>query len=552
MLKDWRWLLAALPALAAAWSLAAWAASRRAAVSRAFGRADTVARCADDAAAARALKTRLRLGALALLFLALAGPRWGVELVETRADARQVVVAVDVSLSMQARDVKPSRLERAKDALSLLLDQLKGERVGVVAFAGEAQVVCPVTSDIEAAKQLLTALEPGAIAVPGSAVGSAVRLGASMLGRYPGVKALVLLTDGEDHGTDPVAAAREAASAGVRVFTVGVGTPEGEPIPVGGPGEYKKDPKGATVVTRLGEKALAEAAEVSGGAYYRSSPGEEEIADIVARIQGGAAAKGLSGSANRWKDRAAWPLTLAFLLLLAELLLPLAPAPEKKTAARAPALVALALLLAPGASAATAEGDLRGGNRHYKAERYAEALESYGRAAGKRPKDARPLFNAGAAFYRLDRHDDASAAWAAVAARQDVKPGVRAAALYDLGGARYRAGDYANAAAAYRAALALDPSDRDARRNLVVALKRLRQPPPPQQDKKKDDKKDDDKKGADDRPKPDKPRPQDSLTKEQTEQIMRAVAEREKAAQKNSAPPPQAGGRSKHAGKEDW
>ncbi|MDX6770919.1 MAG: VWA domain-containing protein, partial [Elusimicrobiota bacterium] len=372
MLKDWRWLAAAVPALAAAWALARAAAARRDAVAKALGRLETVRRCADDAASARALRARLRLGALACLFLALAGPRWGVELVETRSDARQVVVAVDVSLSMQARDLKPSRLERAKDALSLLLDQLKGERVGVVAFAGEAQVVCPVTSDTEAAKQLLSVLEPGAIAVPGTAVGSAIRLAASMLGRYPGTKAVVLLTDGEDHGTDPVSAAREAASAGVRVYTVGVGTPEGEPIPVGGPGEYKKDAKGATVVTRLGEKALVEAAEVSGGAYYRSTPGEEELAEIVARIKGGAAAKGLAGSAARWKDRAALPLALAFLLLLAELLVPLAPARATRRAApAAPVAAALTLLLAPAASAATAEGELRAGNRAYADGRHA-------------------------------------------------------------------------------------------------------------------------------------------------------------------------------------
>lgn len=544
MLREGLWLLAALPALAAAWALSAWAERRRGAVTRALGRRETVLRCADDASAPRALSAKLRLGALLCLFLALAGPRWGVELVETRSDARQVVVAVDVSLSMQAQDVKPSRLERAKNSLSLLLDQLKGERVGVVAFAGEAQVVCPVTSDIDAAKQLLSALEPGAIAVPGTAVGSAIRLGASMVGRYPGMKAVVLLTDGEDHGTDPVAAAKEAAASGVRVFAVGVGTPEGEPIPVGGPGEYKKDAKGATVVTRLGEAALAQAAEASGGAYYRSSPGEEEIADIVARVAQGAGAKGLAGTAGRWKDRSVFPLAAAFLLLLAELLAPRVTV----------SLAVLLMLAAPGASAATAEGELRAGNRLYGKGLYEESLERYGAAAGKRPKDPRPLYNAGAALYRLDRHDDASQAWGAVAGREDLSADARASALYNLGGARYRAGDYKGAAQAYRAALSLSPSDAQARRNLVVALKRLRQPPPPKKDDKKgDDKKNDpDKKDGQKPQNPDKPRPQDSLTKDEAEQVMRAVAEREKAAQKSAASRPQEGGRSKHPGKEDW
>jgi Ca-activated chloride channel homolog len=562
MLRDWRWLLAALPVLGGAWALAAWAAARRERVARALGRVETVRRCAEDASRARALRARLRLGALLCLLLALAGPRWGVELMETRSDARQVVVAVDVSLSMQAQDVKPSRLERAKGALSLLLDQLKGERVGVVAFAGEAQIVCPVTSDVEAAKQLLGALEPGAVAVPGTAVGSALRLGASMLGRYPGAKALVLITDGEDHGTDPLGAAAEAARAGVRVFAVGVGTPEGEPIPTGAPGEYKKDGKGATVITRLAEETLSKAAESAGGAYYRSTPGEEEIGDIVARIKGEEGAAGLTGTANRWKDRASWPLSLAFLLLLAELLVPLAPGRLPKASGSgasspygsvAAALALLALLAGP-AGAATAEGELRAGNRLYEKERYAEALERYGRSARRRPKDARPLFNAGAALYRSERWDDASQAWASVAGRKDAKRAVRADALYNLGGARYQARDYAGAAEAYRAALALEPGDADARHNLAVALKHLKDPPPPQQDKKGGGKDDPDKPKPESGPQsqPSDPRKRDQLTREEAEQVMRAVAEREKAAQKNAPPLPQGGGKDRQKGREDW
>lgn len=560
MLKDWRWLLAAVPALAAARGLLAWAAARRGRIAAALGRVETLRRCAEDAAGARALRGRLRLGALACLFVALAGPRWGVELVETRSDARNVVVAVDVSKSMLAQDVKPSRLERAKGALSLLLDQLKGERVGVVAFAGEAQTVCPVTSDVEAAKQLLSALEPGAVGVPGTAVGSAVRLGASMLGRYPGGKAVVLITDGEDHDTDPLGAAREAARSGVRVFTLGVGSPEGEPIPVGGPGEYLKDAKGRTVVSRLGEEALARVAELSGGAYFRSSPGEEELAAIVARIREEAGASGLSGSANRWKDRASWPLALAFALLLAELLVPLAPgrsptasgsgAPSPHGSAAA---LMLFLLAGTPALAATAEGELRAGNRLYGQERYAEALQRYGAAAGKRPKDARPLFNAGGALYRQERWDDASKAWAAVAARPDLEPAVRAAALYNLGGARYRAGDYRGAVDAYRASLSLRPGDPDARRNLAVALKRLKEPPPqegPPKDDGRQPPRPQDQGGQ--RPQPSSPRNRDQLTREQAEQVMRAVAEREKAAQKNAPPAPRGDGKDRQKGKEDW
>ena len=393
------WLLLALPLLLAAAMISAWAASRRARVGEALGRAATLARVTEDAAARRTLAFRLRLAALACLSTALAGPQGGVELVETRTASRQVVVAVDVSLSMRSQDIKPDRLERAKESLSLLLDQLRGERVGVVAFAGDAQTICPLTHDIEAAKQLLSSLEVGAIPTPGTAIGSAVRVGAAMIGRYTGAKTVVLLTDGEDHESDPLGAAREAAASGVRVFTVGIGTPEGEPIPLEG-GGYKKDLKGSTVISRLGEETLARIAQTTGGEYHRSSPGMDEIAQIVSKIKSGSGSGQSAGTAARWRNRYAWPLALAFLLICLEMALPLLPLMAGARSAVLAALAAL-VLAAPGANGATAEGSLRAGNKEYEKGEYDSALQRYGDASGLKPSDPRPMFNAGDALYRL-------------------------------------------------------------------------------------------------------------------------------------------------------
>lgn len=541
------WLAAAVPALAAAAGLLAWAAARRRAVASALGREAALARVTEDAAARRRWSAGLRLAALALVFLALAGPRWGVELVETRGAARQVVIAVDVSLSMLTPDVKPDRLERAKASLSLLLEQLKGARVGVVAFAGDAQAICPLTSDVDAAKELLGALEAGAVPTPGTAIGTALRTATAMIGRYPGAKSVVLLTDGEDHKSDPLGAAKEAAASGVRVYTVGIGTSEGEPIPLDG-GGYKKDRQGATVVSRLGEDALAQIARETGGAYYRTSPGQDEIAEIAQKIDAGEAAQGLAGTSARWRDRYPWPLGLAFLLLLVEMALPLIPL---RRAAPAAAL-ALALLGAAAPSrAASFEGALRDANKKYGDGKYDDALEAYGEASARRPSDPRPVFNAGDALYRLDRDSDAAGAFGSVAEQSAVPAPVRAAAFYNLGNARYQDGDYAGAADAYRAALTLQPGDAAARRNLVVALNRKRNPPPPHKKntpnpKKTPDqsprpqdqnRKDQDQGGGRSTP-PAKTRPQDQMTREDAERVMRAVAEREKAARRNAGQAP--------------
>lgn len=563
MFRHAHWLAAGLLLLPAAWALLRWAELRRRRVGELMGGSAVLAR---TVIGARPNFSVIRLSALALLVLALAGPQFGVELVETRSDARQAVIAVDVSRSMLTPDVKPDRLERAKSSLSLLIDQLRGERLGVVAFAGDAVTVCPLTQDADAAKQLLGALAVGAVPTPGTAIGGALRTSVAMLGRYPGGKAVILLTDGEDHKSDPLGAAREAAAAGVRVFAVGIGTPDGEPIPGEG-GTYHKDAKGGTVVSRLDEAMLAQIARETGGAYYRATPGSDEIADIAKRVLELDAAKGVSGTANLWRNRYAWPAAGAYLLLLLELLLPLLSSLKTAAApaAKAAALAAAAwLALPPSASAASAEGSLRAGNRLYGKEKYESALERYGEAAAKAPKDPRPAFNAGGALYRLDKLEDATAMYEAVAARKDLPAATRAAALYNLGNARFKSGDFPNAAAAFRGALSLSPSDPASRHNLSVTLQRLKNPPPPKQDKqdpkkdepkKPEDKKDEPQGGGADKEAPKSPpktRPEDQLTKEEAERILRAVSEREKQSQRQAQEGKARRAQGKPPSAEDW
>ena len=175
-------LLWLVPAIGGTVLLHAWAATRRRRLSATFGEPATIARLTPaETPARRRLKAALQIAAAALILIALAGPQWGVELLATRSEARQVFILVDTSLSMTAQDVEPTRLEKAKRELSLLLDTFKGERVGVIAFAGNAAILCPLTQDADAAKQILSSISVGSIPEPGTAIGTAVRLGVESL-----------------------------------------------------------------------------------------------------------------------------------------------------------------------------------------------------------------------------------------------------------------------------------------------------------------------------------------------------------------------------------
>ena len=560
MFRDPLYLLGALLGLLAVAGLAALAETRRRRLTALFGVAGTLARLAPaETRRRRRLKWALRAGAVVLLFVSLAGPQWGVELLPTQVKTRHVMIAVDTSLSMLTEDVHPSRMEKAREDLELLIDQLKGDRVGVIAFAGQAAVVCPVTTDLEAAKELLRTVSPGMIPTPGTAIGRAIRLAASTLGRYPGTKALVIVSDGEDHKTDPLGAADQAAAAGIKIFAVGVGTPDGGPIPLrdanGALQGYKKDRRGTTVISRLGESTLSGVAQRTGGAYYRAGAAGNEITDIADQIEQLEKTQGVGGRATGYENHFLLPLAAAFILLLVELLLPeragaggllrrSAAAAAKLVGAALPAALLAAGLAAP-ARAASAESALRQGNKLYGKEQYAPALEQYALAGQRSPKDARPVFNAGDALFKLGQFDRAADAFSAVA-QSRAPAAVRADAFYNLGNSRFSAQQYQEAVQAYRRTLMLDPGDLAARHNLAVALRFLKNPPPKSkpnpQDQKNQQNKQQDKSGQKKQnegqnpdhgqPPPPKTRPQDQLSKEDAERILRAVGEKEKALNK--------------------
>jgi Ca-activated chloride channel family protein len=232
------------------------------------------------------VKAALLVLAILLTVLALARPQYGKKLQMMRRKGMDIVIAMDTSESMLAEDIKPNRLQRAKYEVSTLIDRLQGDRVALVAFAGEGFVQCPLTQDYGAAKMFLDIIDTQIIPDPGTAIGKAIETAMGVFEQKERkYKVMILITDGEDHRSEPMAAAKRAAQEGIRIYTIGVGSPGGVPIPIRGREgsllEYKKDRQGETVMSKLDEITLQNIALETDGKYFRATMGEMELDRIL-------------------------------------------------------------------------------------------------------------------------------------------------------------------------------------------------------------------------------------------------------------------------------
>ena len=314
------WLLAAVPAFVLLYLLAA--RNRRRRLAR-FGCEATLRYLTPEVSTARpALKFIVFCAAYALIVCAAARPQFGSRLREEKAQGVEMMLVVDVSNSMLAEDFEPSRLERTKYAIGKLFDGLKQDRVGLVVFAGEPKVQLPITSDYRMAKAFARRIDPSLVSVQGTAVGKALEqalLAFSADTDEPHCRAVILITDGENHEDDALAVARRAADMGVRIHTIGIGTPEGAPIRIGG--EFIRDEKGDMVVSKLNEKMLSEIAELTGGAYVRSSKQSIGLDEIVENIGKMEQTELSTVRFEEYDEQYQYPLAAALVLLLVELLL---------------------------------------------------------------------------------------------------------------------------------------------------------------------------------------------------------------------------------------
>jgi Ca-activated chloride channel family protein len=428
------------------------------------------------------LQSSAYTAALFCFALALAQPQCGERAEVAKRRGIDVVVALDASKSMYARDVTPSRLERAKLELTTLLDTLKGDRVGIVAFAGDAFIQCPLTSDYSAAKLFLRAVDPESMPQGGTNIGAALLLSRQVLenaDRGAKDRVVVLLSDGEDLTGDITEGVQSLKDFGARVLAVGIGSDTGEPIPVlnknGDVVGYKKDESGVTVISRLDRAGLLGIASSTGGEFFTEPRGVamEQVVRIIDSLQ-----KSELESRVTMKYGEAYQPFVA--VGLAFLVMGLLLVPSWRRARSGAAVVLVALCAAGNARAAGPleanhpEAEL--GTQAYEAQRFDEALSRFDKALQDKPSDPRAHYNRALALYKLGRNDEAKAAFQA-ALDLDRTGELAGKVHYNLGNVAASTGDKAQAVKEYRAALREDPTDPLARHNLEVLLKNL----PPQQ-----------------------------------------------------------------------
>jgi Ca-activated chloride channel family protein len=314
------WLLALVPLLVLVYL---WVRSWKRKALKSLGDQKTVRQMIPEVSFSRpGLKFTFYLLAFTSLILAAANPQIGTKVEEGKRSGSDLMILLDVSNSMLAGDLAPSRLENAKRAISQMIDNLHADRIGIIIFAGEAYVQLPITTDYSAAKLFLGNISTDIVPTQGTAIGAAIEMGMKSFNLVNGTsKAMILMTDGENHEDDAVSAAKNAASKGVAIHVIGLGSPEGAPMPIyqnGNPVGFRKDEKGEIVVSKLNENMCKEVAQAGNGAYVRASNANSGLGIVMDQIAKMEKKTYDSKVFKNYEDRFQIFLAIALLLLLVE------------------------------------------------------------------------------------------------------------------------------------------------------------------------------------------------------------------------------------------
>ena len=432
---------------------------------------------------------RVSFFAVAWFFFAvgLARPQIGAKLKENNRKGAEIMIALDVSNSMLAQDYYPNRLERAKLAISRLVDKLQGDRIGLIVFAGQSFVQLPITTDYVSAKIFLNSIGTESVPVQGTALGEAINTAIKSFSSEAQMqqdnKAIILITDGENHEDDAVAAARMAAEVGIKVFCIGVGSPEGKPIPYGPNGDLMKDKDGNIVVTKLNEKILEEVAIAGGGAYVRAGNAEFGLNPIIDELKQLQQQQFKSVVFEDFEEQYMYFFGIALVFLLLEFFV------GNRRVGKNMFMVGLLLMLTAGSAfAQTDRKEVRKGNRLFKDENYKEAEVEYRKALIKDSLSIAGNYNLANTLMLQDDAANAELIYAKVGdtiskmpqqvdwkkgavkvAKNDVAPGY----YHNLGNSLLAQKRYAEAVDAYKNALRRNPSDEQTRENYIYAKKKM-------------------------------------------------------------------------------
>jgi Ca-activated chloride channel family protein len=461
----------------------------------------------------RMVRFGMQLLGLSLALVSLAQPRWGYTFEDVKRKGLDLLIAVDTSRSMLSNDVQPDRLERVKLATRDLVNELQGDRVGLIAFAGRAFLQAPLTIDYEAVMESINDLDTKTIPEGGTNISSAISLAIQSFGKSAaGNRALIIFTDGEELSGDAVKAAKAAADEGVRIFTVGVGTPQGSLIPItaeNGETSFVKDSAGQVVKSKLDEKPLREIAQGAGGFYVHLENGPRTMQQIynegLAKMQAAEIDVRLS---RRPIERYEWPLGAAIIALAFSILIGerkrvrergYVPSPVKA----ATATTALAIFFCQLASATTP------GLKAYRDGKFEDAYSHFQETLKAHPQsraEDKLQFDSGAAAYKLKDYSKALESFSQALLSRDT--GLQSKSHYNLGNTLYQRGeaeksdekklsDWTNALNHYEQTLKVEPQNKEAKENYEYVKKKIEDlknkkqpeqkpspsPSPPQKDK---------------------------------------------------------------------
>ncbi len=485
-----------------------------------------------------AIKFILVVAAFAVTVFALANPRSKTGTEKVNRNGIDIMVALDVSKSMLAQDIKPNRLERAKQLLAKLIDKLPDDRIGIVVFAGRAYLQMPLTGDHGAAKMYLSLASPDIVPTQGTVIADALNMcSTSFNSKEKKYKTVILISDGEDHDEGALKTASQMADEGIIINTVGIGSPEGATIIDETTNEIKKDNNGNTVITKLNEEELKSIAAKGNGIYQLFSNTDDVVAKLDAQLGSMDQRTVTEDSLVNYKTYFQWFLLLGLVLLVIEILLS-----EKRRMSdnriipivRKIALLLIVYCLSPIASSAQNEkATIKKGNDAYEKKEYDKAIADYQKVTEKNPTNATAAYNLGNALYKNKQSDEAVNAYENAVTNTNSKED-KARSFYNKGVVLQNNKKIPECIDAYKNALKLSPDDDDARQNLQKALVQQKQQQQKEkndkeQKKPKEDQKQQDKQKPKDEDKQNQPKPQPSkLTKQDAEEKLKALLQQEK------------------------